>query len=488
MKEVGRKIKNLAIELIAKQSVNLMANTSDANLVRLAAVLEKVAGMINFSERKGEVKFERKGEVKFAKKLFETKHPFAQWMKRVGSELIPICRDKFISHVIVKSHFTNEERRNRFREEHGFLPPMNLVISPTMRCNFRCGGCWAGQYAQVPDMERELLERIIVEARDEMGIYFFTITGGEPFIRRDLLDLYEKFSDCYFHIYTNGVLITEKAAERMAKLGNVAPMISLEGGREATDARRGKGVYDKIVAVMRMLHDKGIFFGFSVTETRYNAEEVSSKAFIDEMLELGCFNGWYFQYIPIGLEPNPSLMITPEQRDMIRRRIYKLRNTKPIFLVDFWNDGPSVHGCLAAGKNYLHINCQGDAEPCVFVHFACDNIKEKSLTEILKSPFFRAIREGIPYDGNTLRACMIVDRPEILREYCRKFNAHATHEGAETIIGQLSGEIDKYARGVAKIYNRAWQDGDWIKLFQLREPKEEVEVDLETRETLSLQQ
>lgn len=480
MSRVIQKIKNLAIEQIANQAIKLMANCSDANLVRFVSLLEKIAEKSNSSRRKG--------ELKFARKLFETRHPLTQWMKRIGSELNPRCRDQFIRLVIVKSHFTNQEKRNSFREKHGFFAPTQLVISPTMRCNLRCEGCWAGSYTAVPDMEMDLLERIIVEARDEMGIHFFTITGGEPFIRKELLDLYEKFSDCYFHIYTNGLLISEKAVERMARLGNVAPMISLEGGRETTDARRGKGVYDKITATMKMLRDKGIFFGFSVTETRYNAEEVSSDAFIDEMLKLGCFNGWYFQYIPIGLNPNPSLMITPEQRDMLRKRIYKFRNTKPIFVVDFWNDGPAINGCMAGGKRYLHINCQGDVEPCVFAHFACDNIKEKSLTEILESPFFTAIREGIPYDGNTLRACMIVDRPEFLREYCRKFNAHPTHKGGESIIDQLSGEIDKYAQGIAKIYNRAWQEGDWIKLFYLRERKEEVEVDLDTSQTLSLQE
>jgi len=480
MNRVIGKIKNFAIERMAGQAINLMANSSDTNLVRLASLLERVAGKINFSPRKG--------EVEFARKLFETGHPFSQWMKRIGRELDPRSRDQFIRNVIVKSHFTNQQTKNSFREKHGFFPPTHLAISPTTRCNLRCDGCWAGMYAQVPDMEMDLLERILFEARDEMGIHFFTITGGEPFIRKDLLDLYEEFSDCFFNIYTNGVLITDKVIQRMAKLGNAAPMFSLEGGRETTDSRRGSGVYDKVTATMKKLRDKGIFFGFSVTETRYNAEEVSSEAFVDEMLELGCINGWYFQYIPIGLDPDPSMMLTPQQRDMLRRRIYKLRNTKPIFLVDFWNDGPAAGGCMAGGKKYLHINCQGDIEPCVFVHFACDNIKEKSLTEALKSPFFRAIRKGIPYEGNTLRACMIVDRPQVLREYCRRFNAHPTHEGGETIIGQLSGDIDKYARGIGEIFDRAWQDGDWMKLFRLTEPREEVERDFETWQGAPMQE
>jgi MoaA/NifB/PqqE/SkfB family radical SAM enzyme len=457
---------------MARQAVGLMTADSDKNPIRVVGLLEKLADKLHQPDRKG--------ELEFVKRLFETGHPFIQWIKRIGSELSPRVRDRFTDIVIVKAHFTSKPTRDRFKEKQGFSPPTHLVISPTMRCNLHCEGCWAAKYARVPDMEMELLERIILEARDEMGINFFTITGGEPFIRKDLFDLYEKFSDCYFHIYTNGTLITEEDIEKMAELGNVAPMISVEGGKETTDARRGKGVYDRVTGIMRMLHSKGIFFGFSITETRHNAEEISSEAFVDEMLKRGCFNGWYFQYIPIGLNPNPSLMITPEQRDMVRRRIYMLRNSKPIFLVDFWNDGPAVNGCMAGGKRYLHINARGDVEPCVFAHFACDNIREKSLTEILKSPFFRAIREGIPYDGNTLRACMIVDRPEYLRDYCKRFNAYPTHEGAETIITQLREEIDRYAQGVAEIFDRAWQEGDWIKLFYIREPREgEEDVEIE---------
>jgi len=182
MERVIGKIKNLAIERMASQAINLMANTSDENLSRFAFLLEKAAGKINFAPRKR--------EVEFARELFKSGHPFTQWMKRIGRELNPRSRDQFIRNVIVKSHFTNQQKKNSFREKHGFFPPTHLAISPTTRCNLRCDGCWAGMYTQVPDMEMELLERILFEARDEMGIHFYTITGGEPFIRKDLLDLY----------------------------------------------------------------------------------------------------------------------------------------------------------------------------------------------------------------------------------------------------------------------------------------------------------
>lgn len=456
MSTIFRKFKDYTIEAVAKEAVRLVANFSEKNLISLTYILERIA-----------LKPESRQTAKNIRKLIETQHPFFLWLKRVSTELNANSLDKFISNILIRSWFTNHKVREQFKAKHGFYPPDLIVISPTMRCNFRCYGCWAAKYAEAPDMDLSLLERIITEAKQEMGIHFFTITGGEPFLRKDLLDFYERHLDCYFQIYTNGVLIDEKTADKLAELGNVAPMISVEGLEESTDRRRGKGTFVKLMKVMEELHKRGVFFGFSATATKLNVEEITSDAFIDLMTEKGCLNGWYFQYVPIGLNPDPDLMCTPEQRDYSRKRIYTIRNTRPIFVADFWNDGPAVGGCMAGGKRYLHINCRGDIEPCVFVHFAVDNIREKSLTEALKSDFFRTIRNNIPYDGNMLRACMIIDRPSVLREYYHQFRPYPTDEGAVSLIETLDKALDKYAADLEKIYNPAWEKGDWMKLFPL---------------------
>jgi MoaA/NifB/PqqE/SkfB family radical SAM enzyme len=242
-------------------------------------------------------------------------------------------------------------------------------------------------------------------------------------------------------------------------------MISVEGLEESTDERRGKGCWSGVNEAMKRLKRRGVFFGFSATSTRNNVEEVTSDEFIDTMIGLGCMNGWYFQYIPIGHNPDPSLMLTAEQREASRRNVYRLRGTKPIVLADFWNDGPTVGGCMAGGKRYLHINAEGDIEPCVFAHFAVDNVRDKSIREALKSPFMTAVRNGIPYDGNLLRACMIIDRPEVLREYFSTYNAQPTHDGAESIVTNLADQVDDYAGSVASIFDPAWQNGDVQKIY-----------------------
>ena len=305
---------------LANQAVKLFGSASPKTLARLSSLLERIASTKDAKEIAANMR-----------KMFETNHPMARWFRRVAKEVSPKCRDGFISTAIMNSMFLGLPIRMKFKNEEGFYPPNLIVISVTMRCNFKCPGCWAMEYSsKTPDLDINLLDKVIREGRDEMGIYFWTITGGEPFVRKDLLDLYEKYHDCFFHIYTNGVLINDEVADRIARLGNVAPMISVEGLKEATDRRRGEGAWDRITAVMKRLKEHGVFFGFSATSTRQNVEETTSEKFIDKMMELGCMNGWYFQYIPIGNNPNPNLMLTPEQREMSRKNVYHLRETKPI--------------------------------------------------------------------------------------------------------------------------------------------------------------
>jgi MoaA/NifB/PqqE/SkfB family radical SAM enzyme len=400
-----------------------------------------------------------------SKKLVAGDHALVGFIARLGRELSERSMEKFVTNLLVNAWVDGRSARERFRREEGFYPPNFIVVSPTMRCNFRCDGCWAAAYEHVPNMDVSLLEHVIAECKEDLGVRFFTIAGGEPFIRSDLLDLYERHEDCYFQVYTNGVLIDEEVAARLGEMGNVAPMLSVEGGRDSTDRRRGPGTYDRLVEVRSLLSGAGVLHGFAVTATRDNVYEISSDEFVDEMIEQGALAGWYFHYMPIGADPDPARMITAAQRDHLRKRVYEIRNSRPIFAADFWNDGPAVQGCMAGGRRYLHINPNGDIEPCVFVHFAVDNVRETTIREALRSPFMRAIREGAPYDGNLLRPCMIIDRPEVLRRHCRAHGARPTHPGASNIVSELADALDQGAAAVAGIMDGVWARGEWQHLY-----------------------
>lgn len=365
---------------------------------------------------------------------------------------------KSILNSVTKLLVIGEPKRRRYKEETGLDPPVLIVISPTMRCNLNCYGCYAGKYSKKDDLGLGTLERLILEC-ERIGIYFITISGGEPFILGDdFLNILGRHPGVLFQIYTNGTLIDSKIARKLAELGNAYPCISVEGFQEETDARRGKGAYRKVIDAMDRLREEGVVFGFSATATRENNDLIVSEKFIDFYLNKGCLIGWYFHYVPVGKEPGIDLMPTAEQRVYRREELVKRRARRDMLLADFWNDGPLVGGCLAGGRTYLHINSDGEVEPCVFAHFAVDNIRDKPLVDILQSPFFAEIRKRQPYDDNLFRPCMIIDVPEVLREVVTVCGAHPTHLGADAVIHELASEMDTYSESYHELADRKWEE------------------------------
>jgi len=383
--------------------------------------------------------------------------PGAAYVKRLTRQVNPKVRRRFIAGFIASLFFRNPEVSAELKRTHGISAPSLLAISPSMRCNLRCTGCYAGNYSRKDDLPVETVDRVLKEA-ESIGTRTFIIIGGEPFMWRPLLDLIQDHPNSFFQVFTNATLINEDTADRIVELGNMAPAISIEGGRDVTDARRGTGTYDRVIAAMERLRDRGAIFSFSATASRDNLDEVISEEFIDTMIEKGALYGWYFTYIPIGLNPDLSYMPTPEERDRLRRGVNRIRNTKPILVADFWNDGAVTGGCLAGGRKYLHINNEGDVEPCVFCHFAVDNIKDTSLLDALTSDFFRGIRDLQPFGHNLLRPCPLVDHPGVVKHVVNKYGAYPTHRGADSLIkDELQEGLRAYARGLRDVYAPVWE-------------------------------
>jgi MoaA/NifB/PqqE/SkfB family radical SAM enzyme len=454
------KAKTGAVRVFASQMLpSLLARTSDESLIRLTSIFEKVA----------RTPF-HKNQLRQLRELFRRGHPALELGRRVLS-LHPNCRKHIISGLGINATWLGDQKRKEFWKREGIFPPYLIVISPLMRCNLRCLGCYAGNYPRSDDpLDFSTLDRIVTEAK-EMGTYFITISGGEPFLRPDLLDLYEKRDDCVFLIYTNGTKIDDKVIERLVKCGNTAPAISVEGWEEQTDTRRGKGVYRQVMETMDRMREAGLFFGFSATAARHNAEVYLQSEFYDFMIEKGCLFGWFFIFVPVGQDSTTDLMITPEQRSRLRAKTMQIRRTKPLFVADFWNDGALTDGCMSGGTLYFHINYRGDLEPCVFVHFAEENIlhiyqRGGHLWDVLKTPLFCKMREVNRRDPNRLRPCCIIDHNEWLEEALRQSRARPTHDGAEDIIRRLAPGLREWSEQYRKYADYAWYESgeyEWAK-------------------------
>jgi len=434
----------LSQKIFLKSALKFLPKLSDKNLVKLSYLIAPL------------IPSQHQGKLRYVRKLIKKKHPALGLIRRLLLDLHPNCREKFLENFFFGGLINKTKKRKELLEK-GLAPCFSVLISPTMRCNLRCEGCYAQNYKKEDDLPYEVFDRVVDEAKRELATVLFTILGGEPFIKKDIFDIFKKHSDAYFQVFTNGTLIDEKMAQKLVELGNVWPQISIEGFEYQTDKRRGKGVFKKIMRAMDILKEAKVPFGYSVCVTRYNIKEVVSDEFVDLMIRKGALIGWYFLYMPVSGDKNTELMPTPEQRNYLRERRAYIRSNKPLFIIDFWNDAPYVKGCIAA-KDYVHINNYGDVEPCIFTHFAEVNIKNMSLKEAINCHFFREIRKRQPFDENLLMPCMLIDHPYVIRELCQKCKVHPTHPGATTLLNELKDDLDKYSQGVHQIYDKIWEE------------------------------
>ena len=224
-------------------------------------------------------------------------------------DLNPRAFHRFVRNAVF-NNFVADRRQADYEKERGAPPLSNIVISVTERCNLRCEGCWAAEYDKRDDLPYPLLNRIVRELK-EMRASFVTFTGGEPFMRADIMDLMKAHPDVFFQIFTNGTLITDEVADRLQELGNAVPLVSINGFEADNDSIRGDGNFRAVSAAFDRLSARGIFFGVSLTATSRNMEAMTDPAFYDWMIEKGAKIGWVFQYIPVGRNPTLDLMISP---------------------------------------------------------------------------------------------------------------------------------------------------------------------------------
>lgn len=354
------------------------------------------------------------------------------------------------------------------REVENCNIPWVILMDPTSACNMKCKGCWAAEYGHKSSLTLDEMRKVIREAK-ALGTHFYMFTGGEPLIRKnDILTLARENRDCIFLSFTNATLVDEKFCEDMKECGNLALAISLEGNEETNDARRGNGAYQKTVDAMRLLKKHKCLFGTSVCYTSQNYDAVTSDEFYDFMIENGARYAWYFHYMPVGSDADTSLLLSPEQREHVYRAIREKRNSKtgkPIFTVDFQNDGEFVGGCIAGGRNYFHINSEGDVEPCVFIHYSDSNIREKSILECLKAPLFHEYYKGQPFNDNMLRPCPMLENPQVLRNLVNKTGAKSTNLMKAESADELCAKCDMYAKAWAPKAKEIWEEQERFHPF-----------------------
>ncbi|NLW78218.1 MAG: radical SAM protein [Ruminococcaceae bacterium] len=408
--------------------------------------------------------------------LEDESNPWNQFIKEMWSSVDDDVRVTFFENFIVYAGVIGNARLVKSREEHGCNVPWAILMDPTSACNLGCTGCWAAEYGDQMSMSFEELDSIIEQGK-ELGTYMYIYSGGEPLVRKkDIIRLCEKHSECMFLAFTNGTLIDEAFADEMLRVKNFAPAISIEGFEEATDARRGAGTYQKVIRAMEILRERKLIYGASLCYTSENTDVIASDAFMDHLIELGNKFAWYFTYMPVGVGSPTELIATAPQREQMYTKIREWRETKPIFTMDFWNDGEYVQGCIAGGRIYMHINAGGDYEPCAFIHYSDSNIRENTLLQALQSPLFMAYMEGQPFNENHLRPCPLLDNQGALADLVHKSGAHSTDLTAPENVDDLCAKCKQAADNWQIAADRLWKDNEakrWKKMNQGAQPVRE---------------
>lgn len=385
-------------------------------------------------------------------------YPYYDFIRHMMNEVDHDVLTTIVVNFFINANMVGCEKQEKLRKEHNCNIPWAILLDPTSACNLHCTGCWAAEYGNKLNLSFDEIDDIIRQGKD-MGVYMYIYTGGEPLVRKaDLIKLCEKHDDCIFLAFTNGTLIDEKFADDMLRVKNFVPAISLEGFEEATDSRRGDGVYAKATHAMNLLRERKLLYGISSCYTRANFESITSEEYYDSLIRMGAYFIWYFHYMPVGNDASPELLPTPEQRTEVYRRIRRYRAEKPLFAMDFQNDAEFVGGCIAGGRTYLHINANGDVDPCVFIHYSDSNIREKTLLETMKSPLFMAYHDGQPFNDNMLRPCPMLENPEKLRAMVKSSGAHSTDLQSPETVDHLCAKCDRYAAEWKPAADKLWAE------------------------------
>ena len=311
-------------------------------------------------------------------------------------------------------------KRRMELEKAGEHIPSFLIASITSSCNLHCAGCYSRCNEATVDTEpvKQLTGdewgKVFREARD-LGISYIILAGGEPTLRSDVIETAGKMQDIIFPVFTNGTFIGEKSFGMFDECRNLIPVMSIEGDRNATDSRRGEGIYDRLIANMEEFRKRHLIFGASVTVTTENIDSVLSDGFINDLVTRGCKLVIYVEYVPVT-EESAHLAPSDAEREKLMNGIAKLRReyTENMFLA-FPGDEKESGGCFAAGRAFFHINSQGGAEPCPFSPFSDINVRDTSLREAMQSGLFRALRSGELLSAEHEGGCVLYEKRDIVQ-------------------------------------------------------------------------
>lgn len=384
---------------------------------------------------------------------------FLRFINRLRKELDPSVRRSLWQLWVARL----EPALRRFRRAKiaGEIAPPFLFVSLTNACNLRCHGCWVVPEGAVDHLPLDIVHRVI-ESGKRTGLSFFTLLGGEPLLYPHFWDVLEAHRDCYFQVITNGLGVTPTVAERWRSLGNVTPLVSLDGFSGANDARRGQGTFDRVSEALANLKHSRVFFGVATTISRENLAEVLTDAYVRELIRRGAMYLWYYILRPMGDPSSAEICLGEDDIITVRRELLRLRRRHPILIVDtYWDEyGRAI--CPAAWGLGFHIGPKGSVEPCPPLSVACEVVgSHGNPLDIIRGSRF--LRDFARFVGERTRGCVILEYPQELAEFIRRSGAQ------EFVGGRLLATLDRLPRLPSHhLPSREIPEDSWLYRFLKR--------------------
>ena len=368
------------------------------------------------------------------------------------------CLWKFLWNFCAKGAISVHKFKRRVRRGVYFPPFFHLSIINS--CNLRCQGCWVDVDAPQEMIELADFNRMVNTAKAH-GNYFFGLLGGEPLLHPQLSEMLAAHPDCYFQIFTNGQLVTPSIAEQWRQMGNVSPLVSIEGMEAVSDERRGKkDVFKKTLRGLENCVRARLLTGVATSVCQTNIHELLTEDWLRALIQRGVHYVWYYTYRPVGPKPNPQLALRPGQQLQVRKFIVEMRAKMPIGMVDAYNDDQGRALCpMAAGISH-HISPRGEIEPCPVIQFAAENIKDRdNVYEVMtRSAFLRDFRETA---RSVTRGCIVLERPDLIKALALKHAARDT-----TSRGTALAELDQMQAGFSQyLPGREIPEKHWLYRF-----------------------
>ena len=352
---------------------------------------------------------------------------------------------RFLGTFVIGGAINLLMHRRRLARGESF-PPF-LFISLTDRCNLSCKGCWVSSNGKPRDLDPAAADSVIKAAKAR-GSRFFGLLGGEPLMYGPLFDLIASHRDCYFQVFTNGTMMNADHAREMRRLGNVTPLISIEGLETESDERRGgEGVFAGAMEALDACRRNRLITGVATSVCRSNFDEVAGTAFISEMASRGAHYLWYYIYRPVGPKASPELALEAAQIDRLRRFLVDARCDAPLFIVDAYWDHHGRPLCPAAVGMSHHISPAGDVEPCPPIQFACESVLNGAdIGELFnRSDFLKSFRKMA---AGATAGCILMEDPQALYDFLITSGARDS-SGRETALEELSRMLPTPGHGTA---------------------------------------